>query len=98
MSLKNSSIIYRIKNLLGFGNIRKLKFLDTIIIEFYIQDSIFDLLNLIYILNGNFRCPVKLNHFEIFYKKLKVKLKKLNLIHLLPDFIKETKKVSLSNS
>lgn len=97
-SLKNESIIYLIKNKLGFGNIRKLKFLDTTIIEYSVQDDIVDLLKLVNIFNGNLRCKAKEQHFSIWYKKLKTKLKKLDSLHLLPEYKEGIKSISLENS
>ena len=98
VSIKNESIIYLIKNTLKFGNIRKLRFLDTIILEFSIQDNYYDLLKLINIFNGNLRCKYKEQQFKIFYNKLKIKLKKLNLLELLPVYIEEIKLINFSNS
>lgn len=98
VNIKNESIIYYIKNTLDFGNIRKLRFLDTQIVEYSVQENVFDLLKLIYIFNGNFRCNSKEHNFRIWYKKLYVKLKKLNLLNLLPDYNKDMKLISLSNS
>lgn len=91
-SIKNSGIILYIKKNLKFGHIRKLRFLDMIIIEFFVQDNVNDLLNLINIFNGNLRCFLKKKYFLILYTKLKVKLKNLNLIHLLPNYIDLKKK------
>jgi len=62
-TLKNSNILYYIKNKLGFGSIRKIKFLNTIILEYYVQDNIYNLLELIKIFNGEFRCSSKNQHF-----------------------------------
>jgi hypothetical protein len=98
VSYKDESIIYLIKNKLKFGNIRKLKFLDTIILEYSVQDNYHDLLSLINIFNGNLRCKNKEQQFLIFYKKLKIKLKKLNLLELLPDYKNEIKLINFSNS
>jgi hypothetical protein len=97
-SLKNQSIIYLIQNKLGFGNIRRLKFLDTIIIEFSVQENIYDLLKLVDIFNGNLRCTSKEQYFRIWYNKLKVKLKKMNLSNLLPEYIEKIKDINLKNS
>lgn len=97
-NIKNKSTIYYIKKKLGFGNIRKLKFLDTIIIEYSVQENIKDLLKLIYIFNGNLRCSSKENNFNLWYKKLQTKLKKLDLLYLLPQYNNEIKNVNLSNS
>lgn len=97
-NIKNERIIYYIKKNLGFGNIRKLRFLDTIIIEFSVQENVSDLLKLIYLLNGNFRCKSKQNNFKIWYKKLYVKLKKKDLLFLLPEYREEIKDVNLLNS
>lgn len=97
-SLKNQSIIYLIKEKLKFGNIRRLRFLDTIIIEYSVQDNIIDLLKLIYIFNGNFRCISKEQYFKVFYNKLKIKLKKLDLLHLLPEYNSNIKIISFNNS
>jgi len=92
--IKNSKIIYYIKKILGFGEIRKLKFLDTIIIEYSVQDNVYHLIQLINIFNGSLRCSLKEENFQKWYYKLHVKLKKLNLLKLLPDYKKETKKIS----
>jgi hypothetical protein len=96
--IKNEEIIYYIKKKLGFGNIRKLKFLNKIIIEFSVQDNIIDLLKLVNIFNGNFRSEYKNKYFFIFYKKLEKKLKKMDLLHLLPKYDNNIKKISLNNS
>lgn len=97
--LKDQEIIYYIKKKLGFGNIRKLKFLkEKIIVEFSVQDNIMDLLKLIKILNGSFRSIKKRDYFKIFYKKLEVKLKKMNLLHLLPEYNQNIKNITISNS
>lgn len=97
-SLKNQATIYFIKNKLGFGNIRKLKFLDTIIIEYSVQDNVVDLLKLVKIFNGNLKCISKKQYFKLWYKKLMVKLKKMNLLNLLPDYIEDIKSINLLNS
>lgn len=97
-SLKNQFTIYYIKNILGFGNIRKLKFLDNIIIEYSVQDNVIDLLKLVKIFNGNLRCVSKKNYFKLWYKKLRVKLKKMNLLDLLPEYIEDIKPITLLNS
>ena len=97
-SLKNQSIIYLIKNKLGFGNIRRLKFLDTIIVEYSVQENINDLLKLVFIFNGNLRCISKEQYFRIWYNKLKVKLRKMNLLNLLPLYIEGIKPINLTNS
>jgi hypothetical protein len=97
-SINNKFLIYYIKDSLGFGEIRKLRFLDTIIIEYSVQENIYDLLKLINVFNGNFRDESKKNHFLIFYKKLKIKLKKLNLLYLLPDYKNKIKLISLNDS
>jgi len=97
-TIKNNSIIYLIKNKLQFGDVRRLRFLDTIIVEFSVQENVYDLLKLVYIFNGNLRCKSKEQYFRIFYNKLKVKLKKMDLLHLLPEYKKEIKDVSLKNS
>ena len=97
-SIKNQATIYLIKNKLGFGNIRKLKFLDTIIIEYSVQDNVIDLLKLVKIFNGNLKCISKKQYFNLWYKKLKVKLKKMNLLDLLPAYIDDIKTINLSNS
>jgi hypothetical protein len=97
-SFKNQSTVYYIKNILGFGNIRKLKFLDTIIIEYSVQDNVVDLLKLVKIFNGNLRCISKKQYFKLWYKKLQVKLKKMNLLDLLPDYIEDIKSINLLNS
>jgi len=98
VSLKNQAIVYYIKNNLGFGKIRKLRFLGGIILELSVQENITNLLKLIYIFNGNFRSEYKEQSFLFFYKKLKNKLKKLKLLNLLPDYIATLKDVSLVNS
>jgi hypothetical protein len=67
-------------------------------VEFSVQENVYDLLKLIYIFNGNFRCKLKEQYFKVFYKKLKVKLKKINLLHLLPEYKEGLKDVSLNNS
>jgi len=87
-----------IKNKLGFGNIRRLKFLDTIIVEYSVQENINDLLKLVFIFNGNLRCISKEQYFRIWYNKLKVKLRKMNLLNLLPLYIEEIKPINLTNS
>ena len=97
-SFKNQATIYFIKNKLGFGNIRKLKFLDTIIIEYSVQDNVIDLLKLVKIFNGNLKCISKKQYFNLWYKKLRVKLKKMNLLDLLPEYIEDIKPLHLSNS
>lgn len=97
-SLKNQFTIYYIKNILGFGNIRKLKFLDNIIIEYSVQDNVIDLLKLVKIFNGNLRCVSKKQYFKLWYKKLRVKLKKMNLLDLLPEYIEDIKPITLLNS
>ena len=96
--INNQKVIYYIKNKLGFGSIRKLKFLDTIIIEYSVQDNIVDLLKLIHIFNGFLRSDSKEQCFLIFYNKLKVKLNKNNQEHMLPPFIKNINKITLANS
>ena len=86
---------------MGFGSIRKLKFLDTIIIEISIQDNIVDLLKLTYILINNLNCPLKQQSFNFWYKKLYVKLKKLEKLDLLPNlnYNKQNKqKIDFNNS
>ena len=88
--IQNQDIIYYIKNKLGFGEIRMLRFLDTKIIEFSIQSDQADLNNLlilINIFNGNLRCISKEQHFKIFYNKLKIKLisKKFNSMLLVVE-------------
>jgi hypothetical protein len=97
-TFNNDSLIYLIKRKLGFGCIRKLKFLDTRIIEFSVQENYYDLLKLIHIFNGNFRCTYKEQSFRIFYKKLKIKLKKLNLLDLLPIYKENLKPINFSDS
>lgn len=97
-SYKNKSIIYYIKTRLNFGSIRCLNFLDSKIYEFSVQESNEDLLKLINIFNGNFRCRYKEQSFKIFYNKLKIKLKKLNLLHLLPIYNDNIIPVTLTNS
>lgn len=96
--IRNQSTVYFIRNILGFGNIRKLKFLDTIIIEYSVQDNVIDLLKLVKIFNGNLRCISKKQYFKLWYKKLKVKLKKMNLLNLLPEYIEDIKPINLLNS
>lgn len=98
VNIKYDYIVLYIKRKLGFGEIRKLKFLDTIILEFSVQDNLEDLLKLIYIINGNLRCPYKEQQFRVFYKKLEVKLKKLEKLYLLPSYNGNLKDVSLANS
>jgi len=98
VSLKNKDIIYYIKNNLGFGKIRKLKFLDGVIIEYSVQDNIKHLLKLIYIFNGNFRSINKESSFSLFYKKLRNKLKKIAALDLLPVYDSTLQSVSLINS
>lgn len=98
-SLKNQHIIYYIKKMLGFGQIRKIKFLDTIIIEFSVRsNNIVDLLKIIKIFNGNLRCPIKEHYFRLWYNKLKVKLKKLNLLNKLPEYKEYMDNVTILNS
>jgi len=97
--LKNESLLYYIKNKLGFGSIRKLKFLDTVIVEFFVHDdNLINCLRLIDILNGNIRCVLKNKYFYIYYNKLKVKLKKNDLLHLLPVYIENLKPITLQSS
>jgi hypothetical protein len=72
--------------------------LNKIIIEFSVQDNIIDLLKLVNIFNGNFRSEYKNKYFFIFYKKLEKKLKKMDLLHLLPKYDNNIKKISLNNS
>lgn len=96
--LKNESILYYIKNKLGFGLIRHIKFLDGIITEFSVQNNITNLLILVKIFNGNLRCTMKKKNFYIFYQKLKTKLKKLDLLHYLPEYEDKIVNVSLLNS
>jgi len=98
VSLKNQALVYYIKNNLGFGKIRKLKFLGGVILEFSVQENIINLLKLIHIFNGNLRCKNKELNFSLFYKKLRTKLKKLDLLYLLPDYIPLLATVSLTNS
>lgn len=97
-ALNNGDILYLIKKKLKFGKIKKIRFLDGIIVEFSVQTDINGLIVLIHIFNGNLRCVQKEQHFRIFYNKLKVKLKKMNLLSLLPDYICEVKNISLLNS
>jgi hypothetical protein len=97
-TLKNGNILYYIKNKLGFGFIRKIKFLNTTILEYYVQDNIYDLLELIKIFNGEFRCSSKNQYFLIFYEKIKVRLKKNNLLDILPDYKDKLKAVTLQSS
>lgn len=96
-TLKNGSVLYYIKNKLGFGFIRKIKFLDIIILEYIVQD-VLDLVELTMIFNGQFRCSSKKQHFLIFYQKIKVKLKKNNLLNILPDYQDNIKTVTLQSS
>jgi hypothetical protein len=96
--IKEKYIIYFIKNKLGFGTIRHLKFLDSSILEFSVQENYYDLLKLISIFNGNLRSVETEKAFLIFYLKLKVKLKKLGLLNLLPDYIKSIKPINLKDS
>jgi hypothetical protein len=63
-----------------------------------VQENVYDLLKLVYIFNGNFRCKSKEQYFKIFYKKLKVKLKKMNLLDLLPEYKEGIRDISLNNS
>jgi len=63
-----------------------------------VQENIINLLKLIYIFNGNLRCKNREPSFNLFYKKLRTKLKKLDLLHLLPDYIPVLGIVSLTNS
>lgn len=98
-TLKNQHIIYYIKKMLGFGLIKKIKFLDIVIIEYSVgPHNIVDLLEIIKIFNGNFRCPIKEHYFKLWYNKLKVKLKKLNLLNKLPEYKGNLKDVTLSSS
>jgi len=48
--------------------------------------------------NGNLRCKSKEQHFKIWYNKLKVKLKKMNLLNLLPEYKEQIQSISLMNS
>ena len=96
--VKNQEIIYYIKRMLGFGEIRKLKFLDNVLIEFSVQDNIMDLLKLIKIFNGNLRSTIKNRYFQVFYKKLERKLKNSEFFNLLPSFDNSIKKIVFSNS
>lgn len=98
VNIKNLKIIYYIRKNLGFGNIRRLRFLNTVIIEFSVQENIFDLINLVNIFNGNLRCRIKEQQFSFWYKKLEIKLKKLNLINLLPKYESSIKDISLEDS
>jgi hypothetical protein len=98
VSLKNQYIVYYIKNNLGFGKIRKLKFLDGVILEYSVQDNIKHLLKLIYIFNGNLRSSNKELSFGSFYKKLRNKLKKIFALDLLPVYKSTLEPVSLTNS
>lgn len=98
VSLKNQSILYYIKNNLGFGKIRKLRFLGGVILELSVQENILNLLKLVYIFNGNLRCKNKELSFSLFYKKLRTKLKKLDLLHLLPEYISTLAIINLTNS
>lgn len=98
VNIKYDYIIFYIKQNLGFGTIRKLRFLDTVILEFSVQDNIEELLKIINIVNGNLRCPYKEQQFKVFYKKLQVKLKNLEKLHLLPTYKDSLKDVSLNNS
>ena len=96
-TLKNGHILYYIKKKLGFGVIRKIRFLDIIILEYQIK-NISDQLQLIKIFMSQFRCPKKKQHFLIFYQKIKVKLKKYNLLHKLPDYKDDLKNITLKSS
>lgn len=98
VNVKYDYIILYIKQNLGFGTIRKLRFLDTIILEFSVQDNIQDLLKLIYIINGNLRCPYKEKQFKTFYNKLEVKLRKMEKVYLLPPYNENLKDISLKNA
>jgi len=97
-TLNNGDILYLIKKKLKFGKIKKIRFLDGIIVEFSVQTDINGLIVLTHIFNGNLRCTQKEQHFRIFYNKLKVKLKKMNLLSLLPDYICKVKDINLLNS
>lgn len=97
-SIKHQSIIYYIKDNLGFGNIQKFKFLDTIIVVFFVQENINELLILLNIFNGNLKCSLKEQQFKVWYNKLKVKLKKLDLLNLLPEYIVSIQDINLLNS
>jgi hypothetical protein len=57
-----------------------------------------DLLKLIKIFNGNFRSKKKRDYFLFFYKKLENKLKKMDLLHLLPEYDQNIKKITLNSS
>jgi len=96
-TLKNGDILYYIKNKLGFGLIRKIRFLDIIILEYSVTNTS-DQLELIKIFSGQFRCASKKQHFLIFYEKIKVKLKKNNLLHKLPDYKDDLKDITLQSS
>jgi hypothetical protein len=96
--LKNSDVLYYIKKKLKFGKIKKIRFLDGIIVEYSVQADVNSLLILVHIFNGNLRCAQKEQYFKIFYNKLKVKLKKMNLLYLLPDYISNIKVISLNDS
>lgn len=98
VNIKYDYIIYYIKQKLELGDIRKLRYLDTIIVEISIQENIEHLISFIKIINGNFRCPYKEELFKVFYKKLETKLKKLEKLHLLPVYISELKNPSLNDS
>jgi len=98
VNIKNVNIIYYIRKNLGFGNIRFLKFLNTVIVEFSVQDNIYDLLSIVNIFNGNLRCTIKEQHFKLWYNKLEVKFKKLNLLNLLPKYENNIKNINLHNS
>jgi len=63
-----------------------------------VQENINDLLKLVFIFNGNLRCVSKEQYFRIWYNKLKVKLKKMNLLNLLPLYIEGIKPINLTNS
>jgi hypothetical protein len=95
--LKNGHILYYIKKKLGFGVIRKIRFLDTIILEYQVKNTS-DQLQIIKIFLGQFRCPKKKQHFLIFYQKIKVKLKKYDLLHKLPDYKDDLKNITLKSS
>jgi hypothetical protein len=72
--------------------------LETTLYEFSVQENYNDLLKLVNIFNGNFRCRYKEQSFKKFYNKLKIKLKKLNLLHLLPVYKENIVAINLTNS
>ncbi len=101
--IRDINIIKYIKKKLNFGSIRYLRFVNSTIVEFSVQSSsdssnIIELLKLVYIFNGNFRSTAKEQQFLIFYKKLKIKLKKMDLSYLLPEYNNNIKTISFNDS